>query len=424
MGADGPASEKRAAIPPPPLPVRRRRLRASAGPPSEGVTDPATWLLRQSHPIEDVGDILDGLCWRLVQGGVPLTYVHAATPTLHPQLLALACRWWRAAGIIDEFEIDLAAETSEIFLASPFRAILLDGVPRRFRLETGQGRDQVLLRSLTEFGTTDLLVLPMTPISAHFPFVVWGTDVQGGFTDQQVTMLEEVMPPLSAIFETRLVRRIMRDLLEVYLGREAGPKVLAGAIRRGRGERRKAVIMAVDLRSSTWLSDHLPGETMIELLDACFERICQPILVEGGDVLKFIGDGVLAVFPVGDDAAVAARSALKAATTALADLALMAPDWPQLSLPSPLAGVGIHLGDVFYGNVGAAGRLDFTVIGPAVNLAFRIEGLTKVLGRPLLLSREVAALTAPSPQALGRHPVRGLEEPIEIFAPAPDGMEG
>ena len=174
MGADGPASEKRAAIPPPPLPVRRRRLRASAGPPSEGVTDPATWLLRQSHPIEDVGDILDGLCWRLVQGGVPLTYAHAATPTLHPQLLALACRWWRAAGIIDEFEIDLAAETSEIFLASPFRAILLDGVPRRFRLETGQGRDQVLLRSLTEFGTTDLLVLPMTPISAHFPFVVLG----------------------------------------------------------------------------------------------------------------------------------------------------------------------------------------------------------------------------------------------------------
>ena len=107
---------------------------------------------------------------------------------------------------------------------------------------------------------------------------------------------------------------------------------------------------------------------------------------------------MLAVFPVGDDAAVAARSALKAATTALADLALMAPDWPHLSLPSPLAGVGLHLGDVFYGNVGAAGRLDFTVIGPAVNLAFRIEGLTKVLGRPLLLSREVAALMEPAPR--------------------------
>ncbi len=371
-----------------------------------------------------MGDILDGLCWRLVQGGVPLSYAHAATPTLHPQLLALACRWWRAAGIIDEFEIDLAAETSETFLASPFRGILLDGMPRRFRLEVGQGSDQVLLRNLTKLGTTDLLVLSMNPINAHFPFVIWGTDVEGGFTDQQIKALEDIMPLLAVVFEARLARRITSDLLEVYLGREAGPKVLAGAIRRGHGERRKAVIMAVDLRSSTWLSDHLPGETMIELLDACFERICQPVLAEGGDVLKFIGDGVLAVFPVGGDAAVAARAALKAATTALTDLALMAPERPHLGLPSPLAGVGLHLGDVFYGNVGAAGRLDFTVIGPAVNLAFRIEGLTKTLGRPLLMSREVAALTEPMPEPLGRHPVRGLDEPIEVFAPAAPGVKG
>ncbi len=220
------------------------------------------------------------------------------------------------------------------------------------------------------------------------------------------------------MFEVRLARRVTQDLLEVYLGREAGPKVLAGAIRRGRGERRQAVIMAVDLRRSTWLSDHHPPETMIELLDACFEQICQPILAGGGDVLKFIGDGVLAVFPVADDAAAATGTALAAGAAGLAGLALIARERPEFLLASPAAGIGLHLGDVFYGNVGAAGRLDFTVIGRAVNLAFRIEALTKALGRPLLLSKEVAAHAVPTPVSLGRHLVHGLDEPIEVFAPA------
>jgi adenylate cyclase len=276
----------------------------------------------------------------------------------------------------------------------------------------------VLLQSLAGPGTTDLLILPMSRINGYFPFVVWATDVPGGFADEQVGRLQQIMPPMAAVFEVRLARRVTSDLLRVYLGREAGPKVLAGGIRRGQGERRQAVIMAVDLRRSTWLSDHLPALTMIELLDACFEQICQPVLAEGGDILKFIGDGVLAVFPVGDDATQATCAALTASAAALAGLVQVTRERPDFLLRSPVAGIGLHRGDVFYGNVGAAERLDFTVIGPAVNLAFRIETLTKLLGRPLLLSAQVAASTVPAPVSLGLHSVRGLDEPIEVFAPA------
>jgi adenylate cyclase len=379
-------------------------------------SDFTNWLLEHGRSIERIAAFVDELCWRAMALDLPLWRVTLHTATLHPQLAGLGCRWWRDRNLTEEFTIVLGAEQSADFLKSPVRDSVLHGAVARFRLARGEGRDYTLLERIRDGGGTDFLALPLFRLFDHHPVTTWVTDASGGFTDDQVARLSSLVPALGAVVEARLRRRITRDLLRTYLGREAGPRVLAGQIRRGRGLRVRAVIMASDLRGSTALSDHLPAEEMIELLDSYFEHVAEPVQAHGGDVLKFLGDGVLAIFPVEEPGeAAAAAAALQASTETLARLADPS-RMPEGRQRAPLrAGIGLHLGDVFYGNVGAPSRLDFTVIGPAVNLAFRIESMTKVLGRPLLASRAFAR-AAPMPLlSLGAHPLHGISEPEELF---------
>jgi adenylate cyclase len=213
------------------------------------------------------------------------------------------------------------------------------------------------------------------------------------------------------------VRRISANLLDTYLGPQAGHRILAGQIQRAQGERLRAVVMVTDMRNFTGLSDRLPGEAVIKLLDDYFDAIVSPIEERKGEVLKFMGDGVLAIFPADDDEDFAPSSlrALGAATAALDRLAMVNEARRNGARTELRTGIGLHLGEVSYGNVGAADRLDFTVIGPAVNLAARIEGLTKRLARPLLTSRAFAEICPRPLVSLGFHPVRGLHEPEEVF---------
>jgi adenylate cyclase len=381
--------------------------------------DLVNWLLEHGRSIESITEFVDELCWRLVGCGLPLWRVTLHTATLHPQIEGLGCRWWRDRGITEEFTIGLGAEETLEFLTSPIRRSVLDGELARFRLAEGEGHEIRLLRRLREAGATDYLALPLFRLLDRHPVVTWASDATDGFTDAQVARLRALTPALGAVVEARLRRRIARDLLETYLGREAGPRVLAGQIRRGQGERVRAVIMAADLRGSTALSDELPPDEMIELLDAWFERVAEPVQAHGGDVLKFLGDGVLAIFPVeklGEPGAAAA--ALRAAGETLTELrAVRGPIGGPARGPLR-AGIGLHIGDVFYGNVGAPSRLDFTVIGPAVNLAFRIESITKQLGRPLLASRAFADAVSTPLVFVGTHLLRGLVKPEELFAPS------
>ncbi len=403
-------------------PIRIKGTYAGGGRPI-ATADLVAWLLGHGRSVEQVAAFVDELCWRTVATGPPLWRVTLHTATLHPQIRGLGCRWWRDRGVTEEFTIALGAEESAEFLASPIRGSVLGGEVARFRLAAGQGRGYPLLERLREAGATDYLVLPLFRLLDRHPVTTWATDAPGGFTDDHVARLTALVPPLGAVVEARLRRRIARDLLATYLGRQAGPRVLAGEVRRGRGERVRAVIMASDLRGSTALSDHLPAGEMIELLDGYFERVAEPVQAHGGDVLKFLGDGVLATFPVAElGEAGAAAAALQAAAETLAGLlALRQAPGGHPDRPALRAGIGLHLGDVFYGNVGAPGRLDFTVVGPAVNLAFRIEGATKELGRPLLASRAFAR-AAPTPLVpLGAHRLRGIAEPEELFGlPGPD----
>ena len=219
----------------------------------------------------------------------------------------------------------------------------------------------------------------------------------------------------------RSQRRIASNILDAYLGPKTGPKVLAGQIRRGTGEEITAVLWSSDLRGFTERSDRLPGTQMIALLNALFDAQATAIATHGGEILKFIGDGLLAIFPIehADKAATAARCALDAAMQAVAAARGLMHDPLLVDEPPLEIVVALHVGTAIYGNIGAAERLDFTVIGPAVNLVSRIEAVAKALDQPIVVSDDFARAYGGPLQPLGRHELRGLATPHDLFAPTP-----
>lgn len=217
--------------------------------------------------------------------------------------------------------------------------------------------------------------------------------------------------PLAALAE----RAALATLLEAYLGRRSAARVQAGALRRGTGETIRAVLLCADLRNFTALSEVTEPSAMIAVLDAWFDRVAGAIHAFGGEVLKFIGDGVLAIFPVASSPADACEAALRAIVAARAGMAHLDAVRQAQGLPPLPFGAALHLGEILWGNIGAADRLDFTAIGPAVNLVSRLEGLCRPLGRSVLISGAVAAETIMPLVPLGEHTLRGIAAPCAVF---------
>ena len=349
------------------------------------------WILTDGVALETAAEFFDELCWRLLGDGVPLWRATLHVGTLHPQIRGLGVRWWRERKIIEEYRILHGSEHTEEYFRSPIRGTGEHGTPFRRRLDRPTP-EHPLLSKIRGQGGSDYFALPLNPIMQRFPAVSWTTDRPGGFNDGDLTALEEINPALAASVDTRALRRISANLLDTYLGPQAAQRILGGRILRAEGEQLRAVIMASDLRNFTGLSDRLPGDAVIELLDEYFDAIVSPVQERRGEVLKFIGDGLLAIFSAEEeeDFAPASLRALDAATHGLERLGKVNKRRRGTDRVEFRAGIGLHLGEVIYGNVGAADRLDFTVVGPAVNLASRIEGLTKRLLRPLLTSSAFA----------------------------------
>jgi adenylate cyclase len=374
------------------------------------------WLLVDGPQIDSEIELFDELCWRLVGDGVPLWRASLHVGTLHPQIRGVGARWWRDRKVIEDYRILHGSEDTDEYRLSPIRRTVERGTPMRARLDAPIP-EFPLLEKIRQAGGTDYFALALNRTFRRFPAVAWTTDRAGGFSDADIAKLEDINPALAAIVDARAVRRISGNLLDTYLGPQAGRRILAGQIFRAQGERMRAVIMMTDMRNFTGLSDRLPGDDVIELLDDYFDGVVSPIQQRDGEVLKFIGDGVLAIFPAEDDEDFAPSSlrALEAATDALDRLAAINLTRRERAKSEFRIGIGLHLGEVIYGNVGATDRLDFTVIGPAVNLASRIEGLTKRLSRPLLTSSAFAEICPRPLVSLGFHPVRGLYQPEEVF---------
>jgi adenylate cyclase len=245
------------------------------------------------------------------------------------------------------------------------------------------------------------------------------SDAPAGFDDADIDALHEIVDMMAPIVETESAYRIARQVLRTYVGRRTGDRVLSGAITRGSGETIEAVIWYCDLRGFTGLTDSLPSEQLLALLNDYFEIMAGAVTEVGGEVLKFVGDAMLAIWALGEDdgdEAACCAKALAAARTARERLDARNAERNAAGLPEIQYGLALHLGEVHYGNIGAPDRLDFTVIGPAVNHAARLEKLGSDLGHPITASASVAAAAPDTLQSLGAHQLRGVAEPQEVFA--------
>ena len=239
----------------------------------------------------------------------------------------------------------------------------------------------------------------------------------GGFDADEVALFAATIPAVAFNLEVQALRRTARTLLDTYVGRQSGGRVLEGQIQRGSGETIRAVIWLCDLRGFTNLSEKLPRDKLIDLLNCYFGPMCDAVAAEGGEILKFIGDAMLAIFPIDADAARTCTAALSAAERAQAALAQENHRRESARLPRIEYGLALHVGDVMYGNIGSDTRLDFTVIGPAVNLTARIESMCRQLGRQLLLSADFVEAGGVAAQSLGVFALKGVGADQEIFAP-------
>jgi len=241
------------------------------------------------------------------------------------------------------------------------------------------------------------------------------------FTDVEAERLREVARFAAAPLATLSARATLTTTLEAYLGRRSAARVLSGPLRRDVGETIRAVLLYADLRNFTALSEAAPPADVIVALDAWFDCMAGSVHAFGGEVLKFIGDGMLAIFPVtADKARNACDAALRAVSSAQAGMAHLDAARRGQGLPSLEFGAALHLGEILWGNVGAADRLDFTAIGPAVNLVSRLEGLCRPLGRIVLISGAVAAEASAKLVPLGTHALRGIAAPCDVFT-VPEG---
>lgn len=384
------------------------------------IQDVAAWLVTAARRIPDALALLDELCWRLVAAGVPVARMTFHLPTLHPQYYGMGCRWHFATGRTEETLAVHGTRDTALYLNSPVRRVIENGERIRRRLD---GPDAVLdfpiLIDLQAEGITEYLAVPLE-LSTRRVTITVATDRPGGFEDQTLEQLASLAPHLAPLLEIQIGRQITTNLLGAYLGHEIGQRVLAGEIMRGRGDTIRAIVWQCDLRGFTRLSDHMPGPQVIAILNAYFERVVNELHKRHGEVLKFMGDGLLAIFAVADAAFApdAAARALDAAEAAIAAVDALQGHPVLEGEPVPRMCVSIHFGNVFFGNIGAIDRLDFTAIGPAVNLLTRLDQLSKRLERRILVTDNFARVCPRPLQSVGTHPLRGLSEPHEIFTPA------
>ncbi|WP_375305519.1 adenylate/guanylate cyclase domain-containing protein [Bradyrhizobium sp. A11] len=382
---------------------------------SDGVVD---WLTNGTRDERFIDDIFAQMCIRLQQAGIPLKRATLHVQINHPQWLGARMTWSDGMKGAEIARVDYDVRERSEYIGSPANEIHegADELRENLERDPSLGRKHALYDEMRANGLTDYVAWPLYHTLGKRHIVTFATGRRGGFDPAHIAALKKLLPVLALVSEIRIKNRLARTLLETYVGSHAGELILAGAIRRGTGTTVRAAIMICDLRDFTKISDNWPRDDVIDLLNDYFDAMSEPIARHGGEILKFIGDGLLAIFPLQDPNACA--NLLHAVTEARQAMIALN-ERNNATGRAPLNyGIGVHVGDVMYGNIGSASRLDFTVIGPAVNMASRLEALTKQLGRKVLLSRDFAELVQPKFELehVGKHEVRGFSDPIELFA--------
>lgn len=385
------------------------------------------WLMQVAPTCANATALTHSFAEALDSTGVGLVRVSVLIRTLHPQLVGTTYRWSRKSRTMEPLQLAYDVLQSPQFLDSPLLPILEGAGGVRRRLD---GDDPVLdfgiLKDLHEEGATDYAAMPMLFSNGQINAVTIASDRPGGFATSDLGHVYEILAMLGSLYEVHAMRYTAVTLLDTYLGRHAGARVLNGHITRGDGESIEAVIWFCDLRESTPLAQSMSRAEFLQTLNQYFDCMAGAVLAHGGQVLRFIGDAALAIFPItGEDeaaaqthveAGTAQERAFAAALDARERMRVLNEQRTQKGVKTLGYGLALHQGEVTYGNIGTAERLEFTVIGDAANRAARIESQCKVLGHAVLASSDFAKHFPVQFSSLGSHALRGVEEVVEIFA--------
>jgi len=395
---------------------------------SDALFEISRWIAEQALAGEPETRILDGTCDRLAAAGVELRRVVIGADTLHPVLEGRIFEWRRDRDAVKQTDYGRRdpEKSDDVWTRSPFNHLLTTGdsrLRRRVGPGTNSSQEFPILADLAEEGITDYVAycnrLGTAAVIGQMDciFSSWTTDRPSGFGAAEIEMIDRIVPCVAGALLGISLGRIADTLVETYLGRDAGRRVLRGSIQRGVAEHIRAVLWFSDLKGFTRLVDTVAPELIIPMLNDYAEAVVSSIHDHGGQVLKLMGDGVLATFALEGEAQ-ACRRTLDCVMEALSRVEAVNEARRSRGFPATGCYIALHVGDVFYGNIGSTDRLDFTVIGPAVNELTRMAGMSRTLDQDIVLSSAFAAAAGPSRGhlvSLGRYALRGVGRPQELF---------
>ncbi|MBV9152500.1 MAG: adenylate/guanylate cyclase domain-containing protein [Alphaproteobacteria bacterium] len=381
----------------------------------------ADWLIRDGRFLPSNNELFTGFCERMAAAGIPIGRVSLHLRALHPQYRGVS-RIWRPGEPLSERFLDHGIEKTAMYIESPVHAVAEAGKRLEWRLDGNRPLPYETLEELREEGYVHYVISPFA-FEGLVNAISWATKQPGGFTPDDLQFLKDLLPYLNVVAETKALHRFIGHMLTTYIGNEPGRLILEGQVRRGDVMTITAALMLIDLRDFTLLSDTMNPRAVIRLLNDYFDDVIPPIREHGGEVMEIMGDGVLAIFRRGPaaNAAESSKAALAAATRGLAAVANRnrrnGNGDPDLRI-----GIALHYGTVSYGNIGTDDRLDFTVIGPDVNLTSRIERLCRELDRVLIMSEAFAKNLDRPVWEIGAFELRGFHKMQRLFELPPDEM--
>jgi len=380
-------------------------------------TDPlARWFVTEAYRITDTSKLVAAAGEQLVEAGFPLYRLAYFQLTLHPELAGTGYVWRRGQGV--ETGLRYHGDNQDAgYKDNPLPVVFGQKKTVRVRLESVEPQAP-LLSQLKAEGATDYVALPLLFTTGHVDALSVVSDRPGGFSTADLERMYLLQFAFTRVVEVHSLRDTAVQLLDAYVGRAAGQRILAGDVHRGGGQTIEAVIWYCDLRGFTRLSDSLPRDEVIALLNDYFSAMGDIVTKAGGEILKFMGDGMLAMLPVAspDERAAVAQRAVHAAASVSDAITVLNRIRATADEPEVRFGLALHVGEVMFGNIGASRRLDFTVIGPAVNYTARLEKLCAPLGRSVIVSHALAALVPERDTVpLGRHALKDIDDPQAIF---------
>lgn len=378
------------------------------------------WLFGPGHLERDAMKFVEGLAHALDEAGAPIDRIVITSRTLHPQWAGWNVRWSRREGA-SRASVEHGTASTDAYIGSPIQHVVEQKRPFRLRVAPDfvEG-EHSLVRDLRMGGIVDYVACPMFYANGWVGVLTLSTVRARGFTDADLARFEALARLLTPFMEIFAIRRGVLGILDTFVGPRIAERIYTGQVKRGDGDRIDAAFWYSDLRGFTQLSETLPTADLLHLLNDYFEFCAAAAASRGGEILQFIGDAILIVFEVGADGdrAAVCEAALDAAVDAFDSIAVVNHRRHRAGQAEIRFGLGLHVGTVTHANVGAPDRLAFNVVGPAVNMTARIQGMTKEIGVPLLVSGEFAGLVRRPLKSVGRHDLRGVAREQELFTPA------